>query len=63
MGHLYVLLGRDIAARSRSNVSFLVDNFEWLSGSSVKFGLQYTNYTSLERIPKASMFQVLNWFT
>lgn len=38
------------------------DNFEWFSGSSVKFGLQYVNYTGLERIPKASMFQFLNRF-
>jgi hypothetical protein len=40
----------------------LDDDFEWFSGSSVKFGLQYVNYTSLERIPNASMFQFLNWF-
>ncbi|KAF4624000.1 hypothetical protein G7Y89_g14176 [Cudoniella acicularis] len=38
------------------------DNFEWFSGSSVKFGLQYLNQTSLERYPKASMFQFLDWF-
>lgn len=38
------------------------DNFEWGQGSQVRFGLQYVNYTSLERTPKASMFQFLNWF-
>lgn len=38
------------------------DNFEWFSGSHVKFGLQYLNQTSLERVPKASMFQFLDWF-
>ena len=38
------------------------DNFEWFSGSRVKFGLQYLNETSLERTPKASMFQFLDWF-
>lgn len=38
------------------------DNFEWFSGSRVKFGLQYLNHTSLERTPKASMFQFLDWF-
>jgi beta-glucosidase/6-phospho-beta-glucosidase/beta-galactosidase len=38
------------------------DNFEWFSGSHVKFGLQYLNQTSLERFPKASMFQFLDWF-
>jgi len=40
----------------------IFDNFEWGQGSSVRFGLQYVNYTSLERIPKASLFQMLNWF-
>lgn len=38
------------------------DNFEWFEGTSVKFGLQYLNQTSLERVPKASMFQFLDWF-
>jgi hypothetical protein len=38
------------------------DNFEWFEGSHVKFGLQYLNQTSLERSPKASMFQFLDWF-
>lgn len=40
----------------------LVDNFEWGSGAAVRFGVQYLNYTSLERTPKASLFQTLNWF-
>ncbi|TID22672.1 putative permease [Venturia nashicola] len=40
----------------------IYDNFEWLVGSDVRFGMQYLNYTSLERTPKASMFQFLNWF-
>ncbi|KAH9887481.1 putative beta-glucosidase 34 [Xylariomycetidae sp. FL2044] len=40
----------------------IFDNFEWFEGSKVRFGLQYVNYTSLERTPKASMFQFLNWF-
>lgn len=40
----------------------IYDNFEWLEGTSVRFGLQYINYTSLERTPKASMFQLLDWF-
>lgn len=40
----------------------IFDNFEWGQGSQVRFGLQYVNYTSLERTPKASMFQFLNWF-
>lgn len=40
----------------------IFDNFEWFSGSHVKFGLQYLNQTSLERYPKASMFQFLDWF-
>lgn len=40
----------------------IFDNFEWFAGSRVKFGLQYLNQTSLERYPKASMFQFLDWF-
>ena len=28
----------------------------------MKFGMQYLNQTSLERHPKASMFQFLDWF-
>jgi beta-glucosidase len=38
------------------------DNFEWNSGLGTKFGLQYVNLTSYDRVPKASMFQFLNWF-
>jgi len=42
----------------------IFDNFEWFSGSHVKFGLQYVDLSSpiLERTPKASMFQFLDWF-
>lgn len=40
----------------------IFDNFEWMSGLSTRFGLQYVNYTDLTRTPKASMFQFLNWF-
>ena len=40
----------------------IFDNFEWFAGSRVKFGLQYLNQTSLERKPKASFFQFLDWF-
>ncbi|CAZ79232.1 unnamed protein product [Tuber melanosporum] len=38
------------------------DNFEWGSGIKTRFGVQHLDYTSLERIPKASTFQMLNWF-
>jgi hypothetical protein len=44
------------------NYRAIFDNFEWALGTSVRFGVQYVNYTSLERTPKASMFQFLNWF-
>lgn len=40
----------------------IYDNFEWAIGTGVKFGLQYVNYTSLERVPKASLGQFLGWF-
>lgn len=36
--------------------------WQWSSGLSTRFGLQYVNYTDLSRTPKASMFQFLNWF-
>ncbi|EUC40549.1 glycoside hydrolase family 1 protein [Bipolaris oryzae ATCC 44560] len=32
----------------------IYDNFEWLLGTSVRFGLQYVDYESLERYPKAN---------
>ncbi len=32
----------------------LVDNFEWDSGYSIRFGLAYVDYQSLQRIPKSS---------
>jgi beta-glucosidase len=28
----------------------------------VRFGLQYVNYTDLTRTPKASSFELLDWF-
>ncbi|KAF1993474.1 glycoside hydrolase family 1 protein [Amniculicola lignicola CBS 123094] len=40
----------------------IFDNFEWAEGLKTRFGVQYLNYTSLERTPKASLFQFLNWF-
>jgi len=40
----------------------VVDNFEWGSGIKTRFGLQYLNYDTLERTPKASWFQTRNWF-
>ncbi|EUC36917.1 glycoside hydrolase family 1 protein [Bipolaris zeicola 26-R-13] len=33
----------------------IYDNFEWLLGTSVRFGLQYVDYESLERYPKANL--------
>ena len=58
---------RKVLTRTDVNVTgafgwAIFDNFEWFSGSRVKFGLQYLNQTSMERIPKASMFQFLDWF-
>jgi beta-glucosidase len=32
----------------------LLDNFEWASGYSERFGLTYVDYSSLQRIPKSS---------
>jgi beta-glucosidase len=32
----------------------LLDNFEWMSGYSDRFGLIYVDYASLQRIPKSS---------
>lgn len=34
----------------------LMDNFEWAEGYAKRFGLVYTNYETLERIPKDSFY-------
>ena len=34
----------------------LMDNFEWAEGYAKRFGLIYTNYETLERIPKDSFY-------
>ena len=34
----------------------LLDNFEWDSGYSVRFGLVYIDYRTLARIPKLSAY-------
>jgi beta-glucosidase len=36
----------------------LLDNFEWGSGYSQRFGLVYMDYPTLRRLPKASF----RWF-
>jgi len=36
----------------------MFDNFEWASGYSLRFGINYIDYSTLERIPKASA----KWF-
>lgn len=62
------LLNANVGALEGVNVTgafgwAIFDNFEWFSGSRVKFGLQYLDTTTLERTPKASMFQFLDWFS
>jgi beta-glucosidase/6-phospho-beta-glucosidase/beta-galactosidase len=32
----------------------LMDNFEWSAGYAARYGLYYTDYETLERIPKKS---------
>ena len=32
----------------------LMDNFEWSAGYEARYGVYYTNYETLERIPKMS---------
>jgi beta-glucosidase len=34
----------------------LLDNFEWAYGYSKRFGLVYTDYKNLKRIPKDSYY-------
>jgi beta-glucosidase/6-phospho-beta-glucosidase/beta-galactosidase len=40
----------------------IYDNFEWALGTGVRFGVQYVDYETLERVPKASLGQFLGWF-
>ncbi|KAK4985077.1 hypothetical protein LTR50_006190 [Elasticomyces elasticus] len=40
----------------------LVDNLEWSTGYTVKFGMQYVNLTTQERYYKASFFTYVNAF-
>ncbi|KAK8211020.1 glycoside hydrolase superfamily [Phyllosticta capitalensis] len=40
----------------------LIDNLEWNSGNSIKFGLQYVNLTTQQRYYKASFFEYANAF-
>lgn len=39
----------------------LLDNFEWCSGYSKRFGLIYVDYKTLERIPKDSFYWYKNY--
>lgn len=38
------------------------DDFEWTTGYLSRFGLQYVNYTTLERFAQASMFTFTDFF-
>ncbi|KII90092.1 glycoside hydrolase family 1 protein [Plicaturopsis crispa FD-325 SS-3] len=40
----------------------MVDNAEWQSGLAAKFGIQYVNYTTLERTYKRSAFDLAEFF-
>ncbi|ORY78256.1 putative beta-glucosidase [Protomyces lactucae-debilis] len=40
----------------------LLDNFEWASGLSVRFGVVHVDYDTLVRTPKASSAFVKKWF-
>ncbi|KAF2230995.1 glycoside hydrolase family 1 protein [Viridothelium virens] len=40
----------------------IFDNLEWAEGYSVKFGMQYVNFTTQERFYKASFFEYVNMF-
>ncbi|PIA30694.1 hypothetical protein AQUCO_05400061v1 [Aquilegia coerulea] len=41
----------------------LIDNFEWIYGYSLRFGLYYVDYQSLKRIPKSSAKWYRNFLT
>jgi len=40
----------------------IMDNLEWSQGYTVKFGMQYCNFTTQERHFKASFFEYVNAF-
>jgi hypothetical protein len=39
----------------------LLDNFEWVNGYEMRFGLTYVNFTTFERIPKRSAIWYSNF--
>ena len=41
----------------------LLDNFEWNSGFSLRFGLYYVDYQTLKRVPKSSAIWYKNFLT
>lgn len=51
--HLQKAIGEGIDVRGYYMWS-LMDNFEWNGGFAMRYGLYYTNYETLERIPKKS---------
>ncbi|KAL1296783.1 hypothetical protein AAFC00_000245 [Neodothiora populina] len=61
MEALLISISEGIHIRGVMSWSF-VDNFEWFSGTSVRFGLQYVNYTTQERHYKASFFEYVNQY-
>lgn len=39
----------------------LLDNFEWLSGYTSRFGIVYVDYSTLKRYPKMSAYWFQQW--
>ncbi|KAL5523033.1 hypothetical protein ACEPAF_1300 [Sanghuangporus sanghuang] len=63
------MLGESLLAIHEDNIPLqgvfawsMVDNAEWLSGFSTRFGIQYVNYTTLERRYKRSAIALSEFF-
>ncbi|KDR83279.1 hypothetical protein GALMADRAFT_152200 [Galerina marginata CBS 339.88] len=62
LGEILLAINEDKLPIAGTFAWAMVDNIEWSSGTSAKFGIQYVNYTTLERHYKRSAFALSQFF-